>query len=159
MAEAIAVGKKAPAVSLPNQDGKRFSLEDFKGHWVVLYFYPKDDTPGCTAEACEFTSSLKDFERLHAVVLGVSPDTPESHRKFIEKNKLKFQLLSDESHKVLSKYGAWGTKKMYGKSFQGAIRSTVLIDPQGRVVHPWPKVSPKGHAKEVKKRLAELQKS
>ncbi|MHC4715851.1 MAG: peroxiredoxin [Planctomycetota bacterium] len=156
MAEALKVGTKAPAVSLPDEDGRKVSLKDMAGHWVVLYFYPKDDTPGCTTEACEFTSSIKDFEELDAVVMGVSPDPPASHRKFIDRYRLKLHLLSDAPHKVLQKYHAWGAKKMYGKSFEGVTRSTVLIDPDGKVAHHWTKVSPKGHAGEVRQKLAEL---
>jgi len=157
MADAkIKVGNKAPAVSLPDQNGKKVALKDLAGRWVVLYFYPKDDTPGCTVEACEFTSALSAFEKLDAVVLGVSPDSPASHLKFRAKHKLKITLLSDPDHKVLDKYGAWGVKKMYGKEHLGVIRSTVLIDPDGRVACHWPNVKAKGHADQVRQKLAEL---
>ena len=152
----LAVGKKAPELAIPDQDDKVVKLADFKGRWVVLYFYPKDDTPGCTIEACDFTAGLKDFEGLDAVVLGCSPDSPESHRKFIAKYKLKIDLLSDPEKKVLTKYGAWGEKNMYGKTVMGVIRSTVLIDPQGKVARHWPKVRAEGHAEEVRKALKEL---
>lgn len=153
----IRVGQRAPSFSLPNQDRRKVSLSGQKGHWVVLYFYAKDNTPGCTTEASEFTSSAKRFERMNAKVLGISADPPDSHKKFIQKKGLKVELLSDTGHKVLGKYGAWGTKSMYGKKFQGAIRSTVLIDPKGRVAAHWPKVLPRGHATRVRQKLAEVQ--
>jgi peroxiredoxin Q/BCP len=154
--EKIQVGKKAPAFSLQDETGAKVSLADYAGNWVVLYFYPKDDTPGCTAEACEFTSGLAGFEKLDAVVLGCSADSPESHRKFIAKYKLKIKLLSDPDHTVMEKYGAWGEKNNYGKKSMGIIRSTVLIDPAGRVAHHFAKVKAAGHAEEVKAKLAEL---
>lgn len=152
----IDIGKKAPDFSLPDQDDQRVKLGDYKGKWVVLYFYPKDDTPGCTTEACDFTAGIKGFERVDAVVLGCSPDAPEKHRKFIEKYKLKIRLLSDPDHDVLEKYGAWGEKNMYGKITMGVIRSTVIIDPQGKVAFHWPKVKAEGHAAAVKEKLDEL---
>ena len=160
MAESkINVGEKAPSFALKNQDDQTVKLSDpaLKGHWVVLYFYPKDDTPGCTIEACDFTSGLKDFEKLDAVVLGCSPDSPEMHRKFIAKHKLKIELLSDPSHEMLERYGAWGEKNMYGKISMGVIRSTVIIDPAGKVAHHYRKVSAKGHADAVRAKLKELQ--
>jgi thioredoxin-dependent peroxiredoxin len=153
---AIAVGKKAPEFTSKDQDDKAVKLSDLRGQWVVLYFYPKDDTPGCTTEACDFTAGLKDFEKLEAVVLGCSPDSPESHRKFIAKYKLKVRLLSDPDHTVLEKYGAWGEKNMYGKVSMGVIRSTVVIDPDGKVAAHWPKVRADGHADAVKDKLREL---
>ncbi|MBI1367657.1 MAG: redoxin domain-containing protein [Planctomycetes bacterium] len=146
----IKVGEKAPAFTLPNQDDKETSLSDYAGKWVVLYFYPKDDTPGCTTEACGFTDGIKDLEGLKAVVLGCSPDSPESHRKFIEKYKLKFTLLSDPDRKVMEPYG--------GSVSGHTVRSTVLINPDGVVAYHWPKVNPKGHMEEVKAKLEELQK-
>jgi len=152
----IEVGDKAPPFSLKNQDGETVKLGDFKGRWVVLYFYPKDDTPGCTIEACDFTTGIKDFEKLDAVVLGCSPDSPEAHRKFIAKHKLKITLLSDPSHEVLERYGAWGEKNMYGKITLGVIRSTVVIDPAQKIVHHYRKVSAKGHAEAVRGKLKEL---
>jgi peroxiredoxin Q/BCP len=150
-------GKKAPAFSLPDENGTKVSRSDLTGQWVVLYFYPKDDTPGCTVEACEFTSGLKGFEKLDATVLGCSPDSPEAHRKFIAKYKLKITLLSDPSHAVLEKYGAWGEKSNYGKKSMGVIRSTVIIDPAGRVAHHYATVKAAGHAEQVRDKLAELQ--
>ncbi len=152
----IKVGAEAPAFALHDQDEKNVSLASLAGRWVVLYFYPKDDTPGCTTEACEFTDSLTAFEGLDAVVLGCSPDTPASHRKFIAKHGLKVRLLSDPDRSVMSAYGAWGEKTMYGKKVTGVIRSTVLIDPQGRVAHHWPSVKAAGHAEKVRESLARL---
>jgi peroxiredoxin Q/BCP len=152
----IEVGKKAPELSLPDQDDKPVKLGDYKGKWLVLYFYPKDDTPGCTTEACDFTAGIKGFERVDAVVLGCSPDSTERHRKFIAKYKLKIRLLSDPDHAVLEKYGAWGEKNMYGRITMGVIRSTVVIDPQGKVAYHWPKVRAEGHAAAVKEKLDEL---
>ena len=155
----IEEGKKAPGFSLLDQDGETVSLSDFKGRWVVLYFYPKDDTPGCTTEACEFTDGIQDFKGLKAVVLGCSPDSPEKHQRFIAKYDLEVRLLSDPEYKVMAKYGAWGEKNMYGKVTVGVIRSTVLIDPDGRVVHRWKRVKAKGHAQKVRERLEQLQRA
>ena len=152
----IEVGKKAPAFSLPDENGTKVSLSELAGQWVVLYFYPKDDTPGCTVEACDFTSGIKGFEKLDATVIGCSPDSPETHRKFIAKYKLKVKLLSDPSHAVLEKYGAWGEKNNYGKKTMGVIRSTVIIDPAGKVSHHYPNVKAAGHAEHVSAKLAEL---
>jgi thioredoxin-dependent peroxiredoxin len=156
MPTALTVGKPAPDFSLKNQDDETVKLSDYAGKWLVLYFYPKDDTPGCTVEACDFTSGLKDFEKLDAKVLGCSPDSPESHRKFIAKYKLKVDLLSDPEHKALLKYGAWGEKNLYGKVSMGVLRSTVIIDPKGQVAHHWPKVSAQGHAEAVRETLTGL---
>ncbi|MCR4414773.1 MAG: thioredoxin-dependent thiol peroxidase [Thermoguttaceae bacterium] len=154
---AIEIGRKAPGFSLANQDGQKVSLRDLEGSWVVVYFYPRDDTPGCTKEACEFTSQLGQFGQLGAKVLGISPDSVGSHRKFRQKHQLQVELLSDPDHTVAKKYGAWGEKSMYGKKYEGIIRSTVLVDPHGRVSYYWPKVAPAGHAAEVLAKLAELQ--
>jgi len=156
MPGSLTVGNKAPAFSLPNQDGKTVKLSDFKGRWVVLYFYPKDNTPGCTTEACDFTSGIKDFEDLDAVVLGCSADSVESHQKFIAKYKLKVTLLSDAEHDVMKAYGAWGEKNLYGKTVVGIIRSTVIIDPEGKVAYVYPKVRSAGHAEAVREQLAAL---
>jgi peroxiredoxin Q/BCP len=153
---ALTVGKKAPDFTLPDQDDEKVKLSGLAGRWVVLYFYPNDDTPGCTVEACDFTDGVKDFEKMEATVYGCSPNTTESHRKFIAKHKLKVQLLSDPDHKVLEKYGAWGEKNMYGRKSMGVIRSTVIIDPQGKVAKLWPKVKAAGHAAEVRAALKEL---
>jgi peroxiredoxin Q/BCP len=153
----IEEGKKAPGFSLQDQDGTGVALSDFEGSWVVLYFYPKDDTPGCTIEACEFTDGIQDFEGLNAVVLGCSSDSPEQHRKFIAKHELSVRLLSDPDHGVMEAYGAWGEKNMYGKITVGVIRSTVIIDPKGVVAHRWKRVKAKGHALKVRERLEQLQ--
>ncbi len=152
----ITIGKAAPAFALQDQDGRIRKLSEFKGSWVVLYFYPRDDTPGCTVEACEFTTGLEGFEKLDAEVLGCSPDSPESHRKFIAKHRLKITLLSDPDHEAMEAYGAWGDKVLYGRKFKGVIRSTVIVDPAGKVAHHWKKVKAKGHAESVRAKLAEL---
>lgn len=151
------VGKKAPAFALKNQDDAVVKLADLKGQWVVLYFYPKDDTPGCTTEACEFTGGIKQFEKLNAVVLGCSADSTESHRKFIAKYKLKISLLSDPERSALAAYGAWGEKKLYGKTIVGVIRSTVIINPEGKIAHRWARVRSAGHADDVRDTLTALQ--
>ena len=148
---------KAPEFCLPNQDETEICLRDLAGKWVVLYFYPKDNTPGCTTEACDFSNELEEFEDLDAVILGVSPDSPKKHRNFIEKKGLKITLLSDEDKEVLKAYGAWGLKKMYGKEYEGVIRSTFIIDPNGEIVAEWRKVRVKGHVEEVKNKLKQLQ--
>jgi peroxiredoxin Q/BCP len=155
-AASVAVGKQAPDFALKTQDDKVVKLGQLTGKWVVLYFYPKDDTPGCTVEACDFTAGLKDFEKLDAVVLGCSPDSTESHRRFIAKHKLKIGLLSDPDHQTMDDYGAWGEKNMYGRITQGVIRSTLIIDPEGKVAYHWPKVSANGHAEEVQEVLKDL---
>jgi len=153
----VEIGRAAPPFLLPDQDGVGVSLAGLRGRWVVLYFYPKDDTPGCTTEACEFTEGIEAFRSLDAVVLGCSPDSPEQHRKFIARHGLEVRLLSDPDHEVLEAYGAWGEKNMYGKITVGVIRSTVIIDPDGRVAHRWKRASAKGHALKVRERLEELQ--
>jgi peroxiredoxin Q/BCP len=158
-ASKIEPGHKAPAFKLQDQDETTVSLSDLKGKWVVLYFYPKDDTPGCTTEACEFTDGIADFEDLNAEVLGCSPDSPEKHRGFIAKHKLGVRLLSDPEHRVMATYGAWGEKNMYGRVIVGVIRSTVIIDPEGRIAHLWKRVKSKGHAEKVRERLEQLQAS
>ena len=129
---------------LPNQDGKDICLSDFKGKWVVVYFYPKDDTPGCTIEANDFTKKAKNFEKLNAKILGISGDSKESHCKFIDKYNLKIDLLSDIDKKVLKQFGAWGKKKLYGKEYEGIIRSTFLISPKGEIAHEWKSVHSRG---------------
>ena len=154
----LKVSAKAPAFTLVNQDGEEVALKQLAGKWTVLYFYPRDNTPGCTIEAEEFTAALKKFHKINAEVIGVSPDSPESHQKFIDKKSLKIQLLSDPEHKVLEKYGAWGDKVLYGKKSEGVIRSTVIIDPQGKIAYYWARVQTKGHAEAVLDKLRELQK-
>ena len=156
VAKAVEPGVKAPMFTLPNQHNEKVALKDLAGQWVVLYFYPKDDTPGCTTEACEFTDNLRQFASLNARVVGVSPDSPDKHQKFIEKYNLKIDLLSDPEKNVMAKYGAFGIKKMYGREVQGVIRSTFLIDPKGKVAHAWRSVKAAGHAEKVREKLATL---
>ncbi len=148
-------GKRAPAFSLPGDDGEKHALKDLRGQSVILYFYPKAMTSGCTTESKDFTASLKAFEKAGAQVIGISPDAPERLERFREKEKLKHVLLSDPDHKVAEKYGAWGEKKLYGRVYEGIIRSTVLIDPDGKVRQTWPKVRVKGHAEAVLAALRE----
>ena len=156
MASNVSEGSIAPDFCLPSDDGNEYCLKDFKGKWVVLYFYPKDNTSGCTREAVDFTFRLNDFMKLGAVVIGVSPDSIESHKKFRMKHSLKVILLSDVEHKVLEKYGVWGKKKRYGREYYGVIRSTFLIDPQGIVRKVWRNVRVAGHVDEVLKSLEDL---
>ncbi len=146
-------GAQAPAFSLPDQGGNAVSLDDFKGRKLIVYFYPKDDTPGCTAEACQFNDNLGAFDRAGVPVVGISPDDAASHRRFQEKYGLRFPLLSDLDHGVLEAYGAWGEKKLYGRTSVGVIRSTFLVDEQGRVERAWYNVKADGHAAKV---LAEV---
>ena len=152
----LKVGDYAPTFCLQDQNDHEVCLENFRDQWVVLYFYPKDNTPGCTIEAVGFTEGLGDFERLDAVVLGVSPDTTKSHLRFVEKKSLKITLLSDPEHEVLEKYGVWKPKKMYGKEFLGVVRSTFIIDPKGKLGHIWSKVKVKGHVEDVQETLREM---
>ncbi|NHJ86891.1 MAG: thioredoxin-dependent thiol peroxidase [Asgard group archaeon] len=154
----IKIGDKAPDFCLKETNGQDVCLKDMKDQWIVLYFYPKDNTSGCTLEAIDFTKSLNDFKKMNATVLGVSPDSIISHQKFVEKNDLKVQLLSDESQKVLEKYGVWQEKQMYGKSYMGVVRSTVLINPEGKIAEIWSKVKVNGHVESVLEKLKELQK-
>lgn len=149
-------GKKAPDFTLLNQDEKEVHLSDYKGKWVVLYFYPKDNTSGCTIEAIDFTEANPDFAGLDAVILGVSPDSCKSHRGFIEKQNLGITLLSDTGKEVLEKYGVWQEKSMYGRKYFGVVRSTFLIDPDGKIAAAWEKVKVKGHVDAVKEKLQEL---
>jgi peroxiredoxin Q/BCP len=143
-------GKKAPAFTLQGNDGKKHSLEDYRGKTVVLYFYPRDDTPGCTKEACGFRDLWSSLKKSGAVVLGVSKDSIDSHNKFAGKYNLPFTLLSDPKAEVMRKYGAFGKKLMYGKTVEGTIRSTVVIGPNGEVVKQWPTVkNAEAHPEEV----------
>lgn len=161
----LKIKDKAPSISLLNQDDQEVSLEDYAGKWLVLYFYPKDDTPGCTNEACDFTDGLGDFARIGAEVVGISPDSTESHRKFIAKYNLGLTLLSDPEKETLKAYGAWGTKKLYGKEFEGVIRSTFIIAPEGTIAAQWNNVKVRSkrrgqevkHADLVREKLLELQ--
>jgi len=152
----LTTGKPAPAFSLLDQNGKAVTLAGLKGQWVVLYFYPRDDTPGCTVEACEFTSAMPAFGKLDAAIYGCSADGAASHQKFIAKFKLGIGLLTDADKSVMKSYGAFGKKVMYGKEVEGVIRSTVLIAPDGTVAHHWAKVKAEGHAEQVRSKLAEL---
>ncbi len=137
----IEEGKAAPAFTLPDQDGNKVALADFRGKHVIVYFYPKDDTPGCTKQACGFRDSWKTLQKRGVVVLGISADDAESHTKFRKKYKLPFPLLSDVDRKVMTKYGAYGEKMMYGKKTVGVIRSTVWVGPDGKVMKHWARVA------------------
>lgn len=156
MAEWVAVGTAAPAFQLTADDGSKVRLSSFKGQPVVLYFYPKDDTPGCTKEACAFRDRSAEIAALGAKVLGVSPDSVERHAKFRDKYALNFPLLADPDHQVAEKYGAWREKNMYGKKSFGIQRSTYLIDAQGKVAKVWPRVQVAGHDEQVLAALREL---
>lgn len=142
-------GKKAPAFDLLNQDGNKISLKDFSGKKIVLYFYPKDDTSGCTKEACSFRDSFPKFKKSDAVILGVSPDSVKSHKKFAEKYNLNFDLLADEDKKVVQLYDVWKEKSMYGRKYMGVERTTFIIDEKGKIKKIFPKVKVDGHEKEV----------
>lgn len=148
--------QKAPDFSATDQDGHQVSLGDFSGQWVVLYFYPKDDTPGCTTEAKDFTELYHDFSKLGAKILGVSLDSQKSHCKFINKHNLSITLLSDPEHQVAEAYGAWRLKKFMGKEYMGVERSTFLIAPDQTIAYTWAKVQAKGHAGRVLTQLQEL---
>ncbi len=145
----IEVGAKAPSFQLTDQHGKAHRLEDYRGAPLVLYFYPKDDTKGCTDEACQFRDALPRFRKEQVAVLGVSPDDEVSHAAFAQKHKLSFPILSNPTHEMLEAYGVWQTKSMYGRSYMGVVRTTYLIDAMGRVAMRWDKVSVPGHAQEV----------
>lgn len=149
-------GTIAPDFTLEADDGQSVRLSDFRGKTVVLYFYPKDDTPGCTTEACNFRDDYSVLLAAGAQVVGVSPDPVRSHVKFKDKYSLPFPLLSDPDHQVAEMYGAWGEKKMYGKTYMGIIRSTFILDAEGKLAKVFPKVSPKNHSQEVLDALAEL---
>ena len=153
----IKIGDRAPSFSLPDQDGTIVSLKEFfKQKNIVLYFYPKDDTPGCTVEACGFRDEIKSFEKIDAVVLGVSPDSVEKHTKFIAKFQLPFTLLSDEQKKICQDYGVWVEKSMYGRKYMGVARSTFIIGKDGKIKNIFEKVTPQGHNQEVLSALKEL---
>lgn len=143
------VGKKAPDFSLLNQDEKKISLKDYLGKKVVLYFYPKDDTSGCTKEACNFRDEFPKFTKTNAVILGISPDSVKSHKKFAEKYNLNFDLLADEEKKVVEKYGVWKEKSMYGRKYMGVERTTFIIDEKGKIKTIFNKVKVDGHNLEV----------
>ncbi|GBE73076.1 bacterioferritin comigratory protein homolog [Microcystis aeruginosa NIES-87] len=153
----LEVGQKAPEFATPNQGGEISKLADFAGQWLVLYFYPKDNTPGCSTEAIDFTALSPQFQQLNAVIIGVSPDSAKSHCRFIEKHNLTIQLLSDPEHQLAEIYQVWGLKKFMGKEYMGIKRSTFLIDPQGNIAYIWSNVKVKAHAEAVLKKLEELQ--
>jgi peroxiredoxin Q/BCP len=151
------VGRSAPAFALENDRSQMVSLESLRGRWVVLYFYPQDDTPGCTCQANEFTELLARFHEMNAQVVGISPDTPVSHEMFREKYGLKIDLLSDVSHETMRAYGAWMYFTVEGKQLGRVVRSTFIIDPNGTVAWHWPEVVPRGHAQRVREKLSTLQ--
>ena len=152
----VSEGQEAPDFTLPDQEGDEVTLSDLRGQPVVLYFFPKADTPGCTAQACGVRDHRNDYANSGARVLGVSPDTVTAQRNFADKYGLEFTLLADEDHDVADLYGVWGEKKMYGKTYMGVTRATFLIDPEGRVARVFPKVSPKTHDEVVLEALGQL---
>jgi peroxiredoxin Q/BCP len=145
----LQVGDKAPEFRAPDQDGETVSSKDLRGRKVVLYFYPKDDTPGCTKEACSFRDGFSKFRKRKIEVLGVSVDDEKSHRKFAEKFDLPFRLLADPDKRIVKDYGVWGEKSLYGRKYMGTHRVTYVIDEKGRIAGVWPKVKPDGHAEEI----------
>jgi peroxiredoxin Q/BCP len=153
---AIEVGKKAPDFKLPASNGETVKLSDYRGKKVVIYFYPKDNTPTCTQQACDFRDAYPAMADSNTVVLGISPDPVKSHEKFIGKQGLPFLLLSDEEHKVCEKYGVWQMKKLYGREYMGVVRSTFLIDEKGKLVREWRGVKIKGHVQQVADEAAKL---
>jgi peroxiredoxin Q/BCP len=153
MVTRLEAGDKAPAFTLPDQDGTKVALKDLKGKPVVIYFYPADDTPGCTKEACQFNENLTTFNRAGVKVIGISPDGAIKHNRFREKYGLKFPLLSDPEHKAMEAYGAWGEKTLYGKKTVGVIRSTFLLDDKGVITRAWYNVRADGHAAKVLEEL------
>jgi peroxiredoxin Q/BCP len=153
---ALQEGIAAPKFSGKTNGDSTISIEELNGKWIVLYFYPKDDTPGCTKEACGFNDNIDEITKLGAVVLGVSPDSPSKHDKFIAKYNLSFKLIADEDNSIATAYEAWGEKSMYGKKYMGILRSTYLIDPNGKIAKAFPKVTPDKHAQEVITALKEL---
>lgn len=153
----IKIDSIAPDFCLPNQDDVEICLRDLRGKWIVLYFYPKDNTPGCTTEACDFSDAAPDFSSINAIIIGVSADSTAKHRDFIDKKDLSITLLSDESTSMLQTYGIWSLKKNYGKEYMGIVRSTLIINPEGVVKAIWKNVKVKEHARIVKEKLEELQ--
>jgi peroxiredoxin Q/BCP len=159
MAFMLSVQDKAPDFTLQDQEGAAVSLSDFLGKWVVLYFYPRDSTPGCTRQACAFAAADAAFAQEGAVVLGVSKDSQASHLRFAQKNDLPFRLLSDPERQVIEAYGVWQEKKLYGKTSMGVVRTTYLIDPQGKIAAVMEKVKPDANAQEVLEKLRSLKKA
>ena len=154
----IKEGKKAPLFALLDQEGNRRTLKDYSGQWVLIYFYPKDDTPGCTKEACAMRDNFPDFKKLKIAVLGISVDSAASHAKFAEKYHLPFTLLSDEKKEVVEKYGVWQKKKFLGREYKGTVRTSFLINPQGVIAHIYETVKPETHAEEVLQDMQEYTK-
>jgi peroxiredoxin Q/BCP len=157
MKKIIQPGTRAPAFSLPDSQGNIVKLADYKGKWVVVYFYPKDLTPGCTTEAINFSRLKPEFEKMDTDILGISADPPQKHLQFIEKKELSITLLSDEDKSMITSWGAWQMKKFMGKEFMGIVRSTWIVDPNGIIAAAWDKVKVKDHATEVLEKLRELQ--
>ena len=152
----LETGTMVPDFCLPNQDDEEICFRDIKGRWIVLYFYPKDNTPGCTTQACDFTAAQPEFTGLEAMILGVSPDSPKKHRSFIEKKELGITLLADEEKELCELFGIWQLKKFMGKEYMGVVRSTFIINPEGKIAATWTKVRVKEHASIVKAKLEEL---
>jgi len=150
MPKKLKIGEKAPEFCLPDAKDNKVCLKDFRGNWLVLYFYPKDNTSGCTREAVDFTANIKDFKKMNAIVVGVSPDSVASHLNFVSKHDLKVLLLSDTEHEILKRYGVWQKKSMYGREYYGVVRTTFVIDPKGKIKQKWEKVKVAGHADVVK---------
>ncbi|NOQ31365.1 MAG: thioredoxin-dependent thiol peroxidase [Helicobacteraceae bacterium] len=153
----LEIGKKAPQFCIPNQDDVEICLRDLVGKWIVLYFYPRDNTPGCSTEACEFSENLPEFEDMGAIILGVSADSSKKHRNFIEKKNLEITLLSDESTEMLQSYGVWQQKKLAGREYMGIVRTTLIISPDGEIKELWNKVKVKGHVEDVREKLRSIQ--
>ena len=158
MGKELKIGEEAPDFELLDSNNEKLSLKGFRNKWIVLYFYPKDDTPGCTLEAIDFTKISDDFRKLNAVIIGVSADSVKSHCSFMEKHKLKINLLSDEEKKAIEAYGVWGMKTFMGRSFYGIRRSTFLINPNGKISRAWYDAKAKEHADEVLRTLKEIKK-
>ena len=152
----LEAGSMVPKFSLPDQNGKVHNIEDYKGQWIIIYFYPKDLTPGCTTEACSFQEALPDFNSIDAVIFGISKDSVALHKKFADKYNLQFSLLSDENSDVCEQYGVWQKKSMYGKEYMGIVRSTFLVNPEGKIAKVYPKVNVKEHHAEILNDLKEL---
>ncbi len=152
----LKTGEKAPEFCLKDANEKDVCLKDFRGKYLVLYFYPKDNTSGCTKEAVGFSEKIDEIRKLGAEVVGISKDSIKSHQNFIKKHDLKIILLSDPAHEVIEKYGAWQLKKNYGREYYGTVRTTYLIDPEGKIAYVWPKVKVKGHVEDVIAKLREL---
>lgn len=152
----LETGERAPSFTLPDQNGTKHKLSDYKGKWILIYFYPKDDTPGCTKEACALRDHFADFEKLDAKILGISVDSVKKHEKFVNKYHLPFTLLSDEEKLVVNLYGVWGRKKFMGREYDGTHRNSFLIDPKGKIAKIYAKVKPAAHAEEVLTDLKEL---